>query len=132
MILTGKRIGGVQAGAWGMCERVVDADADADADGAVANADINHGSGHDPPAHQRTKRASDSIREKVDQEAISFALELCKGAPLATTAALRAVRGWQDAGLSEARAYEDVVRTKDRDEALAAFREKRRPVFEGR
>ena len=71
-------------------------------------------------------------REKVDQEAINLALELCKGAPLATTAALEAIRGWQDAGVSEASAYERVVKTRDRDEALAAFREKRRPVFEGR
>jgi methylglutaconyl-CoA hydratase len=32
---------------------------------------------------------------------------------------------------AENAAYELVVRTKDRDEALLAFREKRKPVFKG-
>lgn len=137
MILTGKRLAGVEAGAWGLCERVVDADTDAEATaptaagagaGAGAGTSVNGNMDH---AHQQTKTIL-SIGEKVDREAITLALELCKGAPLATTAALRAIRGWRDAGISEGRAYEDVVRTRDRDEALAAFREKRKPVFEGR
>jgi methylglutaconyl-CoA hydratase len=33
---------------------------------------------------------------------------------------------------AENAAYELVVKTKDRDEALAAFREKRKPNFKGR
>jgi methylglutaconyl-CoA hydratase len=51
--------------------------------------------------------------------------ELCEGAPLATRAALRAVNGWRDGEEVENAAYDEVLATEDRNEALRAFREKR-------
>ena len=156
MILTGKRIDGRMAGKWGICDRVVEEEGKEEEDDAWSedgrgcgrghghghehgNGSVN-GAGKDTGGVGAGAKASPSSgapmddfhRERVDAEAVRFALELCKGAPLATMAALKAVRGWRDAGASEAMAYEEVVGTRDRDEALAAFREKRAPVFEGR
>ena len=102
----------------------------------------------------------------VLQEAIDVAWSICEGGPLATKAALRAVKGlrggvggreevgggvqgeemggWGKEGETgktskanraeelENSEYEAVVRSEDRDEALRAFGEKRRPVFKGR
>ncbi len=70
-------------------------------------------------------------RELVLQEAVRTASDICEGGPVATAAALRAVQGWQEGEERENREYQTVVRTKDRDEALLAFKEKRKPVFEG-
>ncbi|ANB15673.1 Ehd3p [Sugiyamaella lignohabitans] len=62
-------------------------------------------------------------------EAITFARTICAGGPLAILAAKSAVRGaspeWEKV------AYKDVVRSKDKFEALDAFANKRKPVFKG-
>ena len=148
MILTGKKIDGRVAGQWGLCNRVVE-DGDVEEEGEEnagrqmegtdrGNVDGSvrggaEGTNIDGAAKVKDNLSREAIvREKVNAEAISFARDLCKGAPLATMAALKAVRGWRDAGASEAMAYEEVVGTRDRNEALAAFREKRAPVFEGK
>ena len=60
-----------------------------------------------------------------------------EGAPLAQRAALRSLRAAErldlDAGLEfELACYETCLSSEDRLEALAAFSEKRRPVFKGR
>ena len=69
-------------------------------------------------------------RETVLEAAVELAREICRGGPLAVPAAMRAVReGTEEA---EAREYEVVRGTQDRDEALLAFAEKRSPVFRGR
>ena len=120
MVLTGRRVSGHEAARWGVCERVVDEEEEED---------VKKREGGDRAAHDD---CAARLHARVDAEAIAFARELCKGAPLATMAALKAVRGWRDGGASEAAAYEEVVGTRDRNEALAAFREKRAPVFEGR
>ena len=122
MVLSGRRLGGREAWSWGVCERVVEM-GEGEGEG--------HGEGGEGEGNTSVDRAT-RLHARVDVEAVAFARELCKGAPLATMAALKAVRGWRDGGVSEAVAYEEVVRTRDRDEALAAFREKRAPVFEGR
>jgi methylglutaconyl-CoA hydratase len=62
---------------------------------------------------------------------------ITRGAPLAQRAALRALRAADrldlDAGLEfELGCYETCLTSDDRVEALAAFAEKRRPVFQGR
>lgn len=98
MILTARRVGGIEAVEIGLANWVVEV----------------HG---------------EEGREKVIEGAIEIALEMCSGAPVALRAAMRAVNGQCEAAENEA--YETVVRTKDRDEALTAFREKRRPVFKG-
>jgi methylglutaconyl-CoA hydratase len=75
------------------------------------------------------------------QTALACALELAKplseGAPVALGAALDAIDAASDlpleAGLSfERTCYERTLVTEDRLEALAAFREKRKPVYRGR
>lgn len=68
-------------------------------------------------------------REKVIGAAVGVAREICEGGPVAVGAALKAVKGMSEK--VENGAYEVVVGTRDRDEALRAFREKRKPVFRG-
>jgi methylglutaconyl-CoA hydratase len=70
-------------------------------------------------------------------KAREIAEEIKRCAPLAVEAAKAAIDGGIGAGISEgtlleARAYEVTLFTEDRLEALAAFREKRAPVFHGR
>lgn len=64
------------------------------------------------------------------REAVRLAGEICEGGPVAIRSALKAVTYAQEE--VENRMYERVVVTEDRNEALAAFREKRKPEFKGR
>lgn len=72
-----------------------------------------------------------AARKKVLDEAIKLARQICEGGPIAIKAAIQAIEGCAMGEKAENAAYELVVKTKDRDEALAAFREKRKPVFKG-
>jgi methylglutaconyl-CoA hydratase len=70
-------------------------------------------------------------------EVISWAEPIVSGAPLAIQAAVQAMRGAATRELREGlalerAAYERCLRSQDRLEALAAFAEKRKPVFSGR
>jgi methylglutaconyl-CoA hydratase len=69
-------------------------------------------------------------KEEVLKEAVRLAGEICEGGPVAVRSALQAV-GYAKEEV-ENKMYERVLGTSDRDEALLAFREKRRPVFTGR
>lgn len=68
--------------------------------------------------------------EDADEGALALAREISGGGPLAIIAGKKAVRGaspeWESA------MYERVVNSEDKFEALAAFGEKRKPVFKGR
>ena len=70
-------------------------------------------------------------------EVINWADPILSGAPLAIRAALTAMRGATTRDLKEGlalerAAYEQCLGSEDRLEALAAFSEKRRPIFKGR
>ena len=70
-------------------------------------------------------------------EVMHWAEPILNGAPLAIRAALGAMRGAATRDLHEGlalerAAYEQCLNSEDRVEALAAFNEKRRPVFKGR
>lgn len=76
---------------------------------------------------------SDSLAERREatlQGAVELAEEICDGGPAAVGAALRAVKAGSEE--VEGREYEGVVGMGDRDEALRAFKERRKPRFVGR
>jgi methylglutaconyl-CoA hydratase len=106
MILTGRRVAANEAYFLGLCDRLVE----------VA-----------PEEAQQPGAA----REKTLEEAVKLARDICEGGPIAIKAALMAVENCALGEKAENAAYDLVVKTKDRDEALAAFREKRKPMFKG-
>lgn len=115
LILTGRRVSGAEAYFLGLCDRLVDVSAEIEA------------------ASQGSKESGAIAREKVLSEAIATARQICEGGPVAIQAALNAIG--DEAGPSqeaENRAYDSVLKTEDRLEALKAFAEKRVPVFKGR
>ncbi|KAG6021304.1 hypothetical protein E4U41_002529, partial [Claviceps citrina] len=84
------------------------------------------GSGHDGDGPAVLGKA----RRMALAEAVRLAREICEGGPVAIRAGLQAVASGMHA--MEREMYERVVATEDRDEALRAFGEKRKPVFRGR
>jgi methylglutaconyl-CoA hydratase len=73
----------------------------------------------------------------VVDDAVAFIEPILSGAPIAQAAALDAIDRGLDADLStgmqlEVVAYDKTLASADRDEALRAFAEKRRPKFEGK
>ena len=71
------------------------------------------------------------------RDVIAWAEPILSGAPVAIRAALKAMRGAATRDLREGlalerAAYEACLNSEDRLEALAAFAEKRKPVFKGR
>jgi methylglutaconyl-CoA hydratase len=110
LILTGRRVAGPEAYFLGRANRLVEIP--------------------DEEAKEPGK-----ARERTMVEALRTAMEICEGAPLAIRAAKRATKAHTPEMLfaeRENQAYDDVVTTADRDEALVAFKEKRKPVFGGR
>lgn len=74
---------------------------------------------------------------RLDDEALALASSIASNGPVAVRLAKRAIEGGMDLSLAEGLAlewqcYEGVLGTEDRDEALAAFRDKRAPRFRGR
>lgn len=113
LILTGRRVSAAEAYFLGIADRLVEVVPGEGEEGREGNSAL-------------MKRAGDECL----QEAVNLAVEICTGAPTAVRAALKAV-GWAREEV-ENKCYETVVATEDRNEALTAFREKRRPVFTGR
>jgi len=67
---------------------------------------------------------------------LAWLAPIANGAPIAQRAALQAIRASFEVPLErglelESVYYEETLRSKDRTEALAAFAEKRKPVFCG-
>lgn len=74
--------------------------------------------------------------ERFEEEVGSFAAELAAKPPLALAAVKQTLARWPHAGLEDALAAEQAAQlrcfaSEDAREGIAAFREKRRPVFRG-
>ncbi|KAJ5584454.1 uncharacterized protein N7459_004254 [Penicillium hispanicum] len=107
LILTGRRVSGPEAYFIGLCDRLVEVLPEEATQEGVA-------------------------REKLLRESIKLALDICEGGPIALKQALLAVQGCGLGEVAENKAYEGVIETADRYEALRAFAEKRKPAFRGR
>lgn len=71
------------------------------------------------------------------EDALSLAVVICKGGPLAIRLAKRAIDDGYGLQMDEAlaiesRCYEGTLETEDRLEGLRAFREKQDPIFKGK
>jgi len=113
LVLTGRRVSAAEAYFLGIADRLVEVVLEEGNDGEDAK-----------------KELMTKAKDEVLKEAVRLAGEICEGAPTAVRSALLAV-GYAREEV-ENKMYERVVDTVDRNEALAAFREKRRPVFTGR
>jgi enoyl-CoA hydratase/carnithine racemase len=75
--------------------------------------------------------------DQLQAEAHSLAAEICQGGPIAVQQAKYAINAGLESDLHtglaiEANAYQICIPTEDRLEGLAAFKEKRKPVYKGR
>lgn len=113
LVLTGRRVSAAEAYFLGIADRLVEVIPEEGKEGEDGNAEL-------------MRRANDDVL----RAAVQLAGEICEGAPIAIRSALQAV-GYAREEV-ENKMYERVVGTEDRNEALAAFREKRRPVFKGK
>lgn len=108
LILTGRRVAAPEAYFLGLCDRLVE----------VTEQEIE---------------SPGVARGKVLEQAMIMAMDICDGAPIATKAAMQAIAGSRRGEAAESKAYDLVLPTQDRVEALRAFVEKRdRPSFKGR
>ena len=107
LIITGRRVTGPEAYFIGLCDRLVEVLPEEEGQDGVA-------------------------RERVLRESIKLALDICEGGPIAIKMAMQAVEAHGLGERSENAAYEGVIETDDRYEALRAFVEKRKPAFRGR
>lgn len=125
MILTGRKLNGTDAYSWGLCERIVRAPPGKSWDRLIQQRLPDES---DQRKEERLEIARES-RVAVLDEAIKFAEAICEGGPLAIEAALSAVK--EGTTRAETVQYDAVMRTEDRNRALAAFSEKKQPKFEG-
>jgi len=107
MILTGRRVSAAEAYFLGLCDRLIEVT---------------------PEEQQEPGQA----KEIVLRESLDLARSICEGGPIALTQALQAVNNWQKGEKAENEAYDVVLASEDRIEALKAFAEKRPPVFKGK
>ena len=121
LILTGRRVSAPEAYFLGIADRLVEVAPEGEAQ--AREWEKLEGKERDGAVLQAARRAALS-------EAVRLAGEICEGGPVAVRAAIRAVEEPREE--VENSMYERVVRTEDRDEALRAFGEKRKPVFKGR
>ncbi|KIW40416.1 uncharacterized protein PV06_07618 [Exophiala oligosperma] len=122
LILTGRRVSGEEAYFLGLCNRLVQVEPREDATTSSSTATTT-----------TTQEGESGLARKMVLDAsLDLARQICEGGPIAVTQAMRAIDGWTRGEASENEAYEVVLATEDRLEALKAFGEKRKPVFKGR
>lgn len=107
LIITGRRVAGPEAYFLGLCNRLVQ-------------------------ILPEEENEEGKARIKVLDASIQLAHDICEGGPIALSQAMRAVDGWQRGEAAENDAYEVVLNSEDRLEALKAFAEKRKPAFKGK
>ncbi|KAG6031780.1 hypothetical protein E4U19_007877 [Claviceps sp. Clav32 group G5] len=128
LILTGRRVSASEAYFLGLADRLVEVAAKPE---KRQEEGLDHHHHHHHHHHERQESTRlEEARKLALAEAVRLAREICQGGPVAIRAGLQAV-GWGRLD-KEAEMYERVVATEDRDEALKAFQEKRKPVFKGR
>ncbi|RFU35440.1 hypothetical protein B7463_g907, partial [Scytalidium lignicola] len=114
LILTGRRITAAEAYFLGIADRLVEVSSE----------------NSEGESKEVEKELLKKGREEALREAVILAGQICEGGPIAVRAALNAL-SWAREEV-ENQMYDRVIGTEDRNEALAAFREKRKPVFTGR
>lgn len=120
LILTGRRVSAPEAYFLGLADRLVE----------VLPEDERDGVAQENGGAEKEEGLPARARNVALMEAVRLASEICEGGPVAVRAGLEAV-SWAREEVENA-AYEKVVGTEDRNEALEAFKEKRKPVFKGR
>lgn len=109
LIITGRRVSAPEAYFLGIADRLVE----------VASEE-----------GEAKEKMLERARRGALSEAVRLAGEICEGGPIAVRSALKAVE-WAREEV-ENKMYERILQSEDRDEALLAFQEKRKPVFKGR
>ncbi|KAH6653231.1 putative methylglutaconyl-CoA hydratase precursor [Truncatella angustata] len=120
LILTGRRVSAPEAYFLGIADRLVEILPEDERDAVPEKGEQKDGD----------LNLAARARKSVLSEAVRLAFEICEGGPVAVRSALQAVN-WAREDMENSM-YERVVKTEDRDEALEAFKEKRKPVFKGR